>query len=96
MANAEVPGKEIPSVTKKYLQFTQKSMKLSPVTAIPGIGKTTGKEMRKKGFDLASKVLGKFLIDESGFKEWVGTFGADKGQQKACFDGMKDWCGNFL
>ncbi|XP_062606941.1 barrier-to-autointegration factor-like protein [Saccostrea cucullata] len=84
------------STSQKHAAFIQGPLGLKPVTASPGIGPVIGQKMTEAGFGSASQVLGQYLIDPPGFKGWVQGFGANAGQQTACFNAFDAWCKNFV
>lgn len=80
--------------------FALEQMGEKEVTAIPGIGTVLGERLRKKGFDKAYALLGKFLAlkkDEQKFKEWLkDEFGASSDQASNCYSCLIKWSNSNL
>ena len=88
------------SMSQKCRNFVGEPMGRKSVFELPGIGLILGGHLNKNGFEEASQVLGQFLVlrrNEQLFKSWLMQMcGANAGQQRDCFDSLRDWCNAFL
>lgn len=87
------------SSSKKHTDFVQSAIGQKLVTELPGIGSVTGKKLNDDGITRVYQVFGQFLVlnkDREKFYKWLGGYGANEGQCKACFDALDDWSKNHL
>ena len=88
------------SMSQKCPNFVGEPMGMKLVFELPGIGETLGGHLNANGIYEASQVLGQFLVlrkNEQLFKSWLMQMcGANAGQQRECFDSLRDWCNAFL
>lgn len=91
MATQEAP-------TKKHKKFVEEPLREKTVDSIPGIGRTAKAELERKGITTAKEVLGYFLIEknEESFYRWLQQFDANKGNQKACYKALKEFCSTHI
>ncbi|XP_063076824.1 barrier-to-autointegration factor-like [Engraulis encrasicolus] len=88
------------STSKKHQAFCSEPMKGKPVTAVPGIGKVTGSQLKAQGYSKATDVLGKYLTvneNRNQFQGWMeNTTTANAGHQGAAYNAMREWSDNNL
>ena len=88
------------STTQKHRDFVSEPIGEKPVTELPGIGNTLGRQLTVEGFDKAYMVLGQYLVlkkNKENFKTWLNeTCRADARWQQQCYEGLKEWCKAFL
>ncbi|XP_063324426.1 barrier-to-autointegration factor-like protein isoform X2 [Pelmatolapia mariae] len=88
------------SSTQKHRTFVSEPMAGKPVTAVPGIGPTLGRELNREGISKASGLLGQYLVHDrnpQSFSQWVKrSSGANSHQANACTQAMKEWTDNNL
>lgn len=62
------------STTQKHRDFVSEPIGEKPVTELPGIGNTLGRQLTVEGFDKAYMVLGQYLVlkkNKENFKTWL-------------------------
>ena len=84
----------------KYWNFVQEPMGDKDVTDLAGIGQVLGRQLRRKGFDKAFQVFGKFLLlkkNKESFVDWIQeTTKANIKQAGDCYQCLYVWCQEFL
>ncbi len=79
--------------TKKHKTFVNEPIGMKEVDKIPGIRVTAKVELQKIKITRASQVLGYYLtMEREQFCEWLQQFDANKGNQKACYEALKEFC----
>ena len=84
----------------KYWNFVQEPMRDKEVTDLAGIGLVLGKQLKRKGFDKAFRVFGKFLLlkkNKESFVDWIReNTKANLKQAGDCYQCLYVWCEEFL
>jgi len=81
--------------TKKHRDFVKEPIRGKGVIELPGIGKTAAESMQAKDILWAEEVVGRFLVlkrNDDNFKEWIKSFGTDRGQQNQCLQAIRAYC----
>ena len=97
--NRKLQLKEMIS-SKKSKIFENEPLKDKEIIDVPGIGEIYSAQMIKFGITKADELLGYFLIfkkNDELFELWLNEeFEMQKIHAKACCNGFKNWCDNFL
>ena len=84
----------------KYWNFVQEPMGNKDVTDLAGIGQVLGRQLKRKGFDKAFEVFGKFLLlkkNKESFVDWIQEITkANIKQAGDCYQCLYVWCQEFL
>ena len=64
------------------------------VYEVPGVGETIGDNLTAAGIKSAKRLYGVYLTDPDSFEDYVMSYGANSGQQKAAYRAMRDYANN--
>lgn len=75
-------------------RFANEPMGNKTVKKVPGVGPAIGGSLNESGFTQAKQVFGQYLVgkgDERQFEQFLKGHGANAGQRKSAFEGLKSY-----